>query len=259
MMIIFTMPQEPWRLIPAIHAAGPTQMAIDAWLLGQVNQGRHRPTLRFYTWEPAAISLGMSQRQDIPDHWRSLVWRGQPVDLVKRPSGGRGVLHQGELTYAVVRPQMGRSLDQDYRSICQFLMEGWARLGIELSLGQPNQPYFKSHNCFALATNADLVDSQGRKFIGSAQRRKSRAILQHGSMRLTTDPELYKQVFGEALSPLPLAENPLRFDTASMIQTLTSSAQDCFGITLQAEPLTAEEWQGIRLLEDRFRATPAVA
>ncbi|HSM82971.1 MAG TPA: lipoate--protein ligase family protein, partial [Nodosilinea sp.] len=90
----------PWRLIPPIAAPGAVQMAIDTWLLDQHQRHGHPPTLRFYTWSPAAISLGVSQRQQIPEHWRGLRWQGQPVDLVQRPTGGRGVLHQGDLTYS---------------------------------------------------------------------------------------------------------------------------------------------------------------
>ncbi len=76
-------------------------MAIDAWLLEQHDLGKHPPTLRFYTWEPAAISLGYHQRR-WPQYWQGLTGQGQPLDMVRRPSGGRAVLHQGDLTYAVI-------------------------------------------------------------------------------------------------------------------------------------------------------------
>jgi lipoate-protein ligase A len=85
-----------WRLIPLVSASGSVQMAIDQWLLEQHLAGQIPPTLRFYTWQPAAISLGYHQRR-WPEFWQELSWRGIPVELVRRPSGGRAVLHQGEL------------------------------------------------------------------------------------------------------------------------------------------------------------------
>jgi lipoate-protein ligase A len=152
-----------------MDAPGAVQMAIDKWLLEQHQHHDHPPTLRFYTWNPPAISLGVSQRRKFPEHWQHLTWQGQPVDLVQRPSGGRGVLHQGDLTYAVVTSHIPGNLDQVYRAICQFLIEGWKSLGVELQFGKPDRQYLRSQNCFGLATNADLVDAQGNKFIGIDQ------------------------------------------------------------------------------------------
>ncbi|MEO1299948.1 MAG: lipoate--protein ligase family protein, partial [Cyanobacteria bacterium J06636_16] len=78
-------------------------MAVDTWLLDQLIAGQQPPTLRFYRWRPAAISLGYHQKR-WPATWRALSWQDQPVDLVKRPTGGRAVLHQGDLTYAIALP-----------------------------------------------------------------------------------------------------------------------------------------------------------
>ena len=85
-----------WRLIPLLSASGRVQMAIDKWLLEKHLAGKNPPTLRFYTWVPAAISLGYHQ-QRWPDFWQQLSWEGKPLELVRRPSGGRAVLHQGDL------------------------------------------------------------------------------------------------------------------------------------------------------------------
>jgi lipoate-protein ligase A len=188
-------PRPLWRLLPLIEAPGRVQMAIDRWLLEQHRYHGHPPILRFYTWQPAAISLGVSQRRRYPDHWQHLTWRGQTVDLVQRPSGGRGVLHQGDLTYAVVTSHLPGNVDQGYRTLCQFLIKGWRSLGVELRFGTPDRRYVRSHNCFGLATNADLVDALGHKFIGSAQLKQGKYLLQHGSMVLQPDPELFERVF----------------------------------------------------------------
>ncbi|MGG6237755.1 lipoyl protein ligase domain-containing protein [Nodosilinea sp. AN01ver1] len=228
-------------------------MAIDTWLLDQHQHHGHPPTLRFYTWSPAAISLGVSQRRHIPDHWRNLSWQGQPVDLVQRPTGGRGVLHQGDLTYAVITSNVEGSRSQVYRFLCQFLIAGWAKLGISLEFGQPDRDYSRSSNCFALATSADLVDSQGHKVIGSAQLRRGAYLLQHGSISLAPDPELWQQVF---LTPGPLpnqAQLAMQhgLTLAQAIASFTQTAADCFNAQLMAQPLSDREWIDIYALAQK--------
>ena len=145
-----------WRLIPLLEAPGNVQMAIDRWLLEQHQQKNHPPTLRFYTWSPPAISLGYHQRQ-YPEYWEYLTWQGEKLDLVRRPSGGRAVLHQGDLTYAVVTSGLTGSRLQMYEKICEFLIQGWRSLGVELHYGTEGRGYIHNPNCFATATSADLV------------------------------------------------------------------------------------------------------
>ncbi|MEB3360205.1 MAG: biotin/lipoate A/B protein ligase family protein [Synechococcales bacterium] len=230
-----------WRLIPLLDAPGTMQMAIDSWLLNQHQQG-HPPTLRFYTWSPPAISLGVSQRRQVPEHWRSLTWQGRSVELVQRPSGGRGVLHQGDLTYAIVTSQPGLDRTAAYAALCEFLIVGWAKLGIHLQFGQPNRAYLKSQNCFALSTNADLVDDRGRKFIGSAQRLQGSCVLQHGSMLLAPNPDLFVQVFGgEPPEPL-FGDRPLTDQIPEIVAALTEAAALCFGAEFEVAALTPAEW-----------------
>lgn len=242
--------QNIWRLIPPLEATGAVQMAIDEWLLDQHQHHGHLPALRFYTWQPAAISLGASQRRQVPEHWLNLGWRGQPVDLVQRPTGGRGVLHQGDLTYALVTSQIAGSRDQAYRFLCQFLIEGWAELGVSLSFGNPSRDYSRSHNCFALATSADLVDAQGHKVIGSAQLRRGAHLLQHGSMGLTTDTELWQEVFQTSAPPETQAQLAIQqgVTISQIIESLTQAAATCFDCQLIAQPLTQQEWAEIDAL-----------
>lgn len=242
------MTMTPWRLIPLLDAPGPVQMAIDSWLLQQQQQG-HPPTLRFYTWNPPAISLGRSQRRRVPDHWRSLTWQGQPIELVQRPSGGRGVLHQGDLTYALVTQQPSLDRAAGYRALCQFLIVGWAKLGVNLQFGDPGRIYTKSHNCFGLATTADLIDNFGSKFIGSAQHCQKQWVLQHGSMLLNPDPGLFMQAFGQAPPQIPaLINHGIADQIPDIISTLTAAATTCFDAAFQVEPLTPKEWAEINAL-----------
>ncbi|MGI0481733.1 lipoyl protein ligase domain-containing protein [Geminocystis sp. CENA526] len=226
-----------WRLIPLMEADGALHMTIDRWLLMQHEKYNHPPTLRFYTWNPPAISLGVSQKRHFPSHWHNIIYQGKPLDLVKRPSGGRGVLHQGDLTYMVVTSDLQGNLDQVYRQICQFLIRGWHKLGVDLDFGQPDKQYLQSANCFKLATNADLIDRNGNKFIGSSQLKKGKFVLQHGSMVLNPDIVLFQKVFN-TMPPRP--EIPV-LSLGSIVSVLTESAGEYFNCQFEIQPLTSEE------------------
>jgi lipoate---protein ligase len=231
-----------WRLIPPIEATGQIQMSIDRWLLEQHTLGQILPTLRFYTWSNPTISLGYHQRH-YPEHWQSLIWQDLPIDLVKRPTGGRGVLHQGDLTYALIGSGFVGKRVETYQQICQFLIDGWRSIGIDLKYGDAGTGYIHNPNCFGTATSADLVCADGYKLIGSAQLIKSGAILQHGSMRLNPDLELFKQVFGEIITHPPTSILPLT--NIQIINALTTSAQRHFQVKFEIQPLSDREWSQI--------------
>jgi lipoate-protein ligase A len=238
-----------WRLIPPLYTDGVTQMAVDRWLFEQHAQGLQPPSLRFYTWQPVTISLGFHQRH-YPQHWSQLCWQNQPIPCVRRPTGGRAVLHQGDLTYAVITSGvMGSRLD-GYRYICQFLIQGWQQLGIDLHYGQGGRSYIHNPNCFGSATGADLVLPDGNKLIGSAQLRHQTAILQHGSMRLQPHPELFAQVFGAEASYLPRLPSQLQGEVgmAQIMASLSDAAQQVFGATLVCQSLSEQEWMQIRTI-----------
>ena len=236
---------QTWRLIPLLEAPGSIQMALDSWLLTQHLQEQHPPTLRFYTWKPATISLGYHQNH-WSAHWQQLTWQGEPLDLVRRPSGGRAVLHQGDLTYAVVTSGLSPSRLEAYKTICEFLIQGWRSLGVTLQYGQAGRGYLRQANCFGTATGADLVLADGSKLIGSAQLRRGSGALQHGSMPLLTDAALFQQVF-EGTSTLPTL--PLALPRETIIETvmtaLIAAAGECFAANLQVQPLSDSEWEAV--------------
>lgn len=260
-----------WRYIPPITASAKMQMAIDRYLLEQHRQGNYFPPttsdstscngvrihngiLRFYTWQPAAISLGYHQRQ-YPNSWQNLTWQGQPLDIARRPTGGRAVLHQGDLTYMVVTSiPPGKRLEV-YKQICQFLIAGWRSLNVSLDYGTATKEYIQHQNCFATATGSDLVTAQGNKVIGSAQLRRGKTVLQHGSMMLNTDRELFRQVFGTALEQnlfeviAPTKDRSTRYLdgdlAAKIVKSLTQAARAIFKIDLVEQPLSTTEWQDI--------------
>lgn len=226
-----------WRLIPLTERTGVEQMAIDSWLLDQHVKGLQPPCLRFYTWRSPTLSLGYHQRQ-FPKHWNSLSWQGQPVDLVRRPTGGRAVLHQGDLTYALITSGLKGSRREVYRQLCQFLIDGWKNLGVQLSFGEAGRGYIHNPNCFGTATAADLVMEDGYKLIGSAQVYRSGCVLQHGSIRLQPDPALFEKVFEERISQPNL---PKPFDLSDISANLTKSAGRRFSARFESQPLTLTE------------------
>lgn len=240
-------------------------MAIDRYLLEQHRQGNYPPAipnelrnysgvLRFYTWQPAAISLGYHQKE-YPQSWNNLSWQGQPLNIVRRPTGGKAVLHQGDLTYTVVTSIPAGKRLEVYKQICQFLITGWRSLGVDLDYGKATKEYIQHQNCFATATGSDLITAKGNKVIGSAQLRRGKTVLQHGSMILNTDQDLYQQVFGTDLKQNLLEvilpkKNPStsysdRYPTGKIIKSLTQAASAIFKIDLVEQPLSTKEWQDI--------------
>lgn len=251
-----------WRLIPPLRTSGPLQMAIDAWLFEQHSQGLHPPTLRFYTWHPIAISLGYHQRQ-FPAHWQTLYWADQAIELVRRPTGGRAVLHQGDLTYAVITSGLPSKRQDAYQQLCEFLIQGWRSLGVELFYGEAGRGYIHNPNCFGTATAADLVLADGSKFIGSAQLRRGHAVLQHGSMRLNQSASLFQAIFG---TDPQLPQLPLSLDSSDLqeraIAHLVEAATTCFQAEFRIAPFTPDEWHRIQAqaeITPRSHALPSDA
>jgi lipoate---protein ligase len=221
-------------------------MAIDRWLLAQHQLGLCPSTLRFYTWSSPTISLGYHQHQ-WPADWARMTWHDRPLDLVRRPTGGRAVLHQGDLTYAVITSGLCGHRQQMYQQLCEFLIEGWRSLGVNLQYGQRGRHYQHQPNCFATATGADLVLADGTKFVGSAQLHRHGYLLQHGSMCLHPDPDLFAQVFGEQMEPRNRTLTRVQtLDRANITQALTQAASQCFGVKFDIQPLSATEWQAIQ-------------
>ncbi len=229
---------ETWRLVSLCEATGAKQMAIDSWLLDQHVKGLQPSCLRFYTWRSPTLSLGYHQRQ-FPAHWSNLHWQGQPVDLVRRPTGGRAVLHQGDLTYALITSGLKGSRREVYRQLCQFLIEGWQTLGVKLSFGEAGRGYIHNSNCFGSATAADLVMENGYKLIGSAQVYRDGCVLQHGSIRLQPDSELFEKVFGEKIEQPALPEILQKEGRVNIVaEAITQAAMGSFGVCFEEQPLT---------------------
>lgn len=179
-----------WRLITHTARDGAWNMAVDEAILQAVAARSIAPTLRLYAWEPACLSLGRAQSYADVDPGR-LAERGW--DLVRRTTGGRAILHQNELTYAVIAPEdhplMRGGVLESYRRISEALVRGLEQLAIVVAVqGSESLSEEARANpiCFEVPSAYEIT-IQGRKIVGSAQVRKRKTVLQHGSLPLTGD------------------------------------------------------------------------
>ncbi|MDO5436864.1 MAG: hypothetical protein Q4F80_01555 [bacterium] len=144
--------------------------------------------VRFYGWEPKCVSLGRNQKDFKTD---------VEIDIVRRPTGGRALLHDMEITYCVAgKIPEKQSVIETYRMISDILIKGFKRLDINLSYAGEkggNKKY-----CMNISSGADIC-FEGKKFIGSAQFRKEGYFLQHGSILKDVDRKLLEEVFKETV------------------------------------------------------------
>lgn len=180
-----------WRLIITPPARGAWNMAVDEAILEATVAGSVPPTLRLYAWQPPCLSLGYAQPFADVDKEKlaALGW-----DLVRRPTGGRAILHTDELTYAVIGPQreprLQGSILESYQRLSQALLTALSLLGLSAQAqplpsedqnGNPKGPV-----CFEVPSNYEIT-IHGKKLVGSAQARKREGVLQHGTLPLWGD------------------------------------------------------------------------
>lgn len=179
---------------------GEKNMQMDADLLDfAIKNQLKEPIFRLYGWSPGCISLGRNQSDAFLN---KEFLKSQNIDVVKRLTGGRALLHDKELTYSYICPisslENGESVVNSYKEISQFLIDGFERLGIKLEFPQNKCIHTKFDYCMSISTGADL-SFEGKKLIGSAQFRKEGYILQHGSILFDYDRELIEQLFNEKI------------------------------------------------------------
>ena len=176
-------------------------------MLGRLRHGSP-PTLRFFAWAPPTISLGYGQRLDGRIDERAAEALG--LGLVRRPTGGSAILHEGpdlEITYSVAAGagdfEGASDLLETYRWIGAGLAAGLRALGapVDMVPVQPSDPAAMPAFCFARTGSFEL-EVDGKKLVGSAQRRQGAAFLQHGTIMLGTDPARLRQVFPGERDPL---------------------------------------------------------
>jgi lipoate-protein ligase A len=184
-----------WELIIDGPLDGVTNMAVDAALLDEVEKSEFPKTIvRFYQWKRPTISLGRNQKAEGAVDQDYCEMRG--IHVVHRPTGGRAVLHDDELTYAVASNDalcFGDNIYANYKRVSEVLCDGYRRLGVAATLAPETRKVPAPRNgadppCFLSPSRYELTVG-GRKVVGSAQRRVRQSFLQHGSMPIVCDRE----------------------------------------------------------------------
>jgi lipoate-protein ligase A len=179
-----------WRLLITPPASGRRNMAIDEAVLEAVASGQAPPTLRLYSWEPPCLSLGHAQSMEVVDE---MALAGAGWEVVRRPTGGRALLHADELTYSIAAPDslpgLAGGVLPSYQHLSRGLLAGLQSLGL-----RPDTPALtvvgdadrRNPVCFEVPSAYEITVG-GRKLVGSAQLRRRGALLQHGSLPLHGD------------------------------------------------------------------------
>lgn len=196
------MPHPHWRLLVTPPAPGADNMALDEALMARaVDSGEW--VLRVYSWAAPTVSLGRNQtatgRYDL-DRVRS---RGLAV--VRRPTGGRAILHHREITYSVTAPVADAGdLRASYERINRLLVDGLRRLGVAATVAHPATRAVAPGMapCFDAPADGELT-LDGRKLAGSAQWRSDGALLQHGSILVADDQSALAELAIDAQRSVP--------------------------------------------------------
>ncbi len=183
---------EEWRILPFRKADAVENMAVDEALFRESIRKKSPSTLRFYGWRVPALSIGYFQ--DYEKEVDGEACRRFGVDIIRRPTGGKAVLHEQELTYAVIAGVDSHLFSPDilnaYRVISNCIAQGLAEIGVRTEMkgdGRQAPDGTLRSSCFSSPSRYELLVG-GRKICGSAQMRSHGVFLQHGSLLLAFDP-----------------------------------------------------------------------
>ncbi|MBB6446039.1 lipoate--protein ligase family protein [Bacillus benzoevorans] len=261
--------KEKWRFIDSGNCDPSYNMALDEALLNWHSLGEIPPTVRFYGWNPATLTIGYFQKAHKEINFEML--KRYNLGFVRRPTGGRAVLHENELTYSVIvseeYPDMPKTVTEAYRVISQGLLEGFIHLGLDAHFAIPktgeeiHANESRSSACFDAPSWYELV-VEGRKIAGSAQTRQKGVILQHGSILLDLDEDKLFNLFNysnekvkerakRAFSKKAAAINAIAGRTVGL-EEAKKAFRNGFerGLNVELEPyvLTSEEEQYVQQL-----------
>ena len=271
------MAKEVWRYIDSGNCSPAFNMALDEALLEWHSEGRIPPTIRFYGWNPATLSIGYFQKVEKEINLEAVEKYG--LGFVRRPTGGRGVLHDQELTYSVIvseeHPEMPKTVTEAYRVISEGILEGFKNLSLDAYFAIPRTDEEKaglksprSAVCFDAPSWYELV-VEGRKVAGSAQTRQKGVILQHGSILLDLDEDMLFDLFkypndrvkermqrafkNKAVATNSLREMPVTIEEAK--KAFKEGFEKGLDIDLEAYELTTEELEYVNhLAKDKYES-----
>lgn len=193
-------------------------------------ENEQEPILRFYAWKPACVSLGRNQTET---KINTQYCKEQGIDITKRITGGRALLHQDELTYSFICPITflgSENVQKSYEIISKALIKGFKNLGIEVDFGN-KKPDTKYNYCMLLSTGADL-NYQDKKIVGSAQYRANGYILQHGSILYSINNTHIKNIFNEEIEDklISLSEILPKINTPDIITAMKNGFEEEFNL-----------------------------
>lgn len=234
--------------------SGSWNMAVDEYLFNQT-AGSSRTFLRFYTWKKPTASLGYSQRFDrVVDE---KYCRDNGIDIVRRMTGGKLVLHHKEVTYSLASSDItiftSRLLDS-YKKISMGLMLGLEKMGVHPYLADsPPESYVRgSLPCFSYPARNE-VEVDGLKVVGSAQKRVGERFVQHGSIPLEEEHDLLKNVSllknGEDIRMISLSRilgKPVGFD--EVVKHFCEGLAEFFGVDLVPSVFSKKEKAEVALI-----------
>jgi lipoyl(octanoyl) transferase len=235
-----------WRLI--LHGGHPAadNMAIDEAILTAYAEGKVPPTVRLYSWTGPAISLGYHQalersRLDL-DYCRDA-----GIELVRRSTGGRAVLHGHDLTFSVCVddariPAEYRGVTGSHVWLMRGIVAGFARLGIVAEIGPLNQSNTDSQSntdCFAHVAECDVRTPDGAKVAGAAQVRRSGVFLEQGSIPHTIPSVDYGRIYGGIRVSQEYVLDAISRQTVD--QAMIEGFAESLGIAFEIWDLTAYE------------------
>lgn len=236
-------------------------MAIDEVLASGCAQDSDSPSLRLYRWAVPTVSIGYNQPSH--GHVDLAACHEQGVPVVRRPTGGRALLHQYELTYSVTFPISagGRGVLQDYQWISTCLLLALKKLGVTATLSPGDRRGTETGGlCFNSSSRYELTVN-GRKLIGSAQRRYNRALLQQGSLLIDIDHAAWMALF-PGVQVFAARATALRFvmkQAASweeLVEAMRAGFEEGAHVELEADELTPQELLAAqRLVDTRYRTT----
>ena len=262
-----------WYFIDSGQNSPAFNMAMDEALLDWHSEGLIPPVIRFYGWNPATLSIGYFQKVEKEIDMEKVLELG--LGFVRRPTGGRGVLHEHELTYSIIvsedYPEMPETVTEAYRVLSEGLLQGFKNLGLDAYFSVPDtdekradlkKP--KSAVCFDAPSWYEMV-VEGKKVAGSAQTRQKGVILQHGAILLDLDAEKLLSVFKfsspeskEAMRrKIPekaVSINSIRSQPATIeecVDAFKAGFQEALAIGLEPYILTSEQLAYIKSIEEK--------
>ncbi len=251
-----------WRLILSGNEDAYMNMALDEAIATLVQEGKLPPTLRFYGWEKTSITIGAFQRINEVNTEYCLK-KGIPI--VRRPTGGRAILHGKDLTYSFSSPNnppyFSEGLLQTYGYISRAFLLGFKALGMDVQMKsrrEKGRVLTGSSLCFQSVSYGEIT-LEGKKLIGSAQKRWKRGFLQQGSLMLSIDADEMKRVFKKVKADQIISamtsvyEHYPHITTGQLIKEISSAFEDVFSIRfLQEEPTQEEIALARKLIEEKY-------